>query len=313
MSNQLSQPRKLLVEEPLAFCNDSLIPLREFGVPVTSHGFIQGTTVAEQVRTFNRRPFLLERHYDRWKRGVQLIGFDLNYSFELLRERLQKIIDANATLLPEAVEQRVSFFFVPPSRSPFCWSEGTSLNSESSIVGILSFALRHEQFESQYINGVVLAETPTCDVPPECWPPDVKIRSRLHYVLAERAATRICPGAFPILCDQNGNVSDSANASILGYRADTGLLVRPESHRFASITVDYVLDLAREMNITVSESEFTVEHLCSCDEIFLVSTPWCIFPVQEVFGRRCQIRSGFPIFRALIELWSQKVGREITS
>ena len=43
-------------------------------VPVFDHGFLYGEGVYETLRTYNRRPFLLQRHFDRLHASAAAIG-----------------------------------------------------------------------------------------------------------------------------------------------------------------------------------------------------------------------------------------------
>ncbi len=273
-------------------------------MPVFDSGFIHGVSVAEQVRTFGSRPFLLDRHYARWQRGLELIGLDPPCSFEDLERRITQLVRLNARLLPEGAEQGICFFATPGNQASLLWSRETPTTRFFAH----TYPLPIERWQASYERGVALVTTPIRDVPDECWPKSVKIRSRLHYFLAQRAADGMQPGAFPILLDQEGWVADSAIASIAGYTSQSGLIVHPKFDRFDSISIEFLTGLAEEMGLRVSEQKFSVPELCRFDEVFLVTTPWCIFPVATIDGQAIKRQSTFPIFSRLMSAWSKAVG-----
>ena len=62
--------------EPKAYLNGHWIAAAEARLPVSDGGFVQGTTVAEQLRTFGGQLFRLEAHVDRLLRSLAIVEFD---------------------------------------------------------------------------------------------------------------------------------------------------------------------------------------------------------------------------------------------
>jgi branched-chain amino acid aminotransferase len=299
--------------EPAGLIDDTLVPLAQLRVSAVDRGFIHGITVSEQVRTFRQQPFLLDKHYQRWARGLDAIGLKPPCSAETLAARIEKLIGINAAFLPPDCEQGICFFATVGAQPSFCWpgSEGASQQAQCFVH---SYPLPSDHWQEHYERGVHLRTTAVQDVPAQSWPTTVKIRSRLHYYLAQREAEQIQPGCHPILLDWQGQVSDSAIGSIIGYHRSEGLVVRPKSIRYWSISVDFVLELAASLGIQICERLFSVPELQEFDEAFLVSTPWCIFPVSTIDGRslvdsRTLVsHERFAIHRQLIDAWSACVG-----
>ncbi len=63
-------------EEPLAWLDGRCVPASEAKISVVDAGFVQGTAVAEQVRTFAGRLFHLEDHLARLQRSLEIVGVD---------------------------------------------------------------------------------------------------------------------------------------------------------------------------------------------------------------------------------------------
>ena len=55
---------------PIAFLNGQFAAADQLKVSVVDAGFVQGVTVAEQIRTFGGQLFRLEQHLARLQQGV---------------------------------------------------------------------------------------------------------------------------------------------------------------------------------------------------------------------------------------------------
>lgn len=175
-----------------------------------------------------------------------------------------------------------------------------------------TYPLPIDKHRQVYQRGVGLVSTSICDVPPGCWPNSIKIRSRLHYYLAQLQACSISPDAQPILLDLQDQVSDSAIASIVGWNPTEGLIVRPAELRYASISVDVLVELAKQLGIAITERTFSVAELQCFPEAFLVSTPWCLYPVRNVDNVQLSgYASNFPVFKRILTAWESTVGCSI--
>jgi branched-subunit amino acid aminotransferase/4-amino-4-deoxychorismate lyase len=232
-----------------------------------------------------------------------------------LSQRIEQLVAMNASFLPDDAEQGICFFATPGPLVAWNWPSGQA-SAEAVPVHAQpvfyahSYPLPVGQWQSSYQQGIDLVTTQVRQVPQDCWPGDIKVRSRLHYYLAQKQSRSILNGSYPILLDEHGTVSDSAIGSILGYNDSQGLIVRKPLQRYASISLDYTIELAGNLGLNVTEYNFSVVELQSFDEAFLVSTPWCILPVATVDSRSLK-NSGFSVFQRLMQAWSDRVGADI--
>ncbi len=317
--------------EPIGYFNGSLIPQRQMALPVVDLGFIHGATVAEQVRTFRGQPFLLEEHFRRWTRGLDLLGIAKPFDLQELESLVQQIVDYNASLLPKSAEQGICFFATPGSpkdpwndylpvgqnsigRSPIVGSSSEGIRDDHNFC-IYTYPLATRDHQRKYREGVSLVTTGFADVPGLCWPKDIKVRSRLHYYLAQRQAVQTAPSgsaAYPILLDVNENVSDSSIGSIAAWSSSDGLVVRPATDRYDSISLAFLIQLAESQGLKVTERYIGACEVQQFDELLLVSTPWCVYPVKEVDGAILSgSSSGYPAFSRLMQAWEESVGCHI--
>ena len=66
------------------YVNGTIKPASEAVVPVYDHGFLYGEGVYETLRTYNRVPFLFDRHQARLRASARRIQLDVPFSDEQL-------------------------------------------------------------------------------------------------------------------------------------------------------------------------------------------------------------------------------------
>src|SRR5688500_16936349 len=66
------------------YVNGKITPAHEAVVPVYDHGFVYGEGVYETLRTYNRIPFLFDRHIARLRASAGRIALPVPFSDEEL-------------------------------------------------------------------------------------------------------------------------------------------------------------------------------------------------------------------------------------
>jgi branched-subunit amino acid aminotransferase/4-amino-4-deoxychorismate lyase len=105
--------------EPLAYFNGRLLPASELAIPVWDVGFVQGVTLAEQLRTFAGRLFRLEQHMERMANSLRIIGISLDISLETLGRQATELARHNHSLLADGDDLGLSLFITPGSYAAF--------------------------------------------------------------------------------------------------------------------------------------------------------------------------------------------------
>src|SRR5688572_149664 len=67
-------------------------------VSVFDHGFLFGEGIYETLRTYRRRPFLLDRHLARLRHSASLMALDVPFSDEELARRVGETMAAHPAL-----------------------------------------------------------------------------------------------------------------------------------------------------------------------------------------------------------------------
>jgi branched-subunit amino acid aminotransferase/4-amino-4-deoxychorismate lyase len=297
------------MKEPQAFLNGRMIPAAELSVPVYDAGFVQGTTVAEQLRTFGGKLFRLDDHLRRLARSLELIGLKTGCSIEQLAAAAEELAAHNHALLPAGHDLGLAILVSPGDYKPFAPAEAPSGPRVMMHTYPLHFALWAAKFE----RGERLSTVDVWQVPNECWPAELKCRSRMHYYLADRAAHAKEPASRAILQDAGGFVVEASTANVLGYRAATGLVSPPEEKILPGISMAALFDLARSLDVPTSCRDISPAELAACDEVLLTSTSVCVLPVVAIDGRTIGSGQPGPLYRRLLAAWSEHVGLDIAA
>lgn len=296
------------MDEPLGYFNRQFLPETQLAIPVSDSGFVLGTTVTEQLRTFSGSLFQLDQHLDRYYRSLQIMGLTPGESRGELLAAAEKLIQNNWPLTDRRGDLGLILFTTP---GPLPSLSGGIAGAAS--VGLHTYPLPFNTWSEKYHTGQRLVVTDIEQVPVRCWPAELKCRSRMHYYLADRAAMAIDPEARALLLDSDGLVMEASTANILLYRADQGIITPPTEDVLPGISLMFVKKLALLLGIPWHHRPLRCEDVAGAEEVFLSSTPFCLLPVTRFNGQK--ISGGQPgsVFQNILQTWSQQVGLDIAA
>ncbi len=294
------------MNEPIAYLNGHNVPFSSVTVSPFDAGFVLGTTVAEQLRTFRGKLFRLEDHLGRLAASLEIIGVSITESTERLVAISHELVAHNHALLEEGDDLGLGILVTPGGYAGY----GATDDIGATVIlhtYPLPFHLWHEKYE----RGQALVIPPTRQVPGVCWPSALKCRSRMHYYLADREAQAMERGARALLLDSDGHVTEASTANVLVFRAGEGLLSPPHDKVLPGISLAEAAELAEQMGVPLTERDLASNDLRTADEAFLTSTPLCLLPVASLDGQK--IGGGRPgtFFHRLIGVWSELVDLDI--
>ena len=291
--------------EPLAYLNGEFIPAKNASISVEDAGFVQGTTVAEQLRSFGGELFRLEQHLDRLIRSLDVIQVDAGMKradFVQIAERLAR---HNHQLLKQSDDLGLSIFVTPGVYNTF------ATGPSEPLVGMHTYPIPFHLWNDKYDNGQPLVITDIKQVPEACWSPALKCRSRMHYFLADRMAQKVDPKARALLLDTNGFVTEASTASIVIYRADLGLVAPPVEKILPGISLRTLKELALQNDIPFLHRDIAPQDVVSADEAILCSTSPCLLPATSLDKQPIGKGESGPVFNTMLASWSEMVGIDI--
>lgn len=292
--------------EPIAYLNGKFVPFSQVLLPPYDAGFVQGTTVGEQLRTFGGRLFELERHLDRLARSLAIVGVRPAVSLGTIAELARSIVHYNHSLQEPDNDLGLSIFVTPGVYSAF--SAGVT---GGPTLCLHTYPLAFQYFASRYAAGQRLVVSDVRQVPNECWPAELKCRSRMHYFLADREARQHDPAARAVLLDLDGYVLEASTANLTFFFTDEGLVSPPKEKILPGISVAVLSELAEKLGVPCNYRDIRPDEAAQANEVFLTSTSPCLLPCVSWNGQPIGTGKPGPLYERLLTEWSARVGIDI--
>jgi branched-subunit amino acid aminotransferase/4-amino-4-deoxychorismate lyase len=295
--------------EPLVYLSGKMLPASQAHVAIFDAGVVLGATVTEMTRTFRQSPFKLREHLERLYRSLKYTRMEVGLSVDQFEAVSRELVEHNARLLPEGGELGMVHFVTAGELPVYAGMAGRPANMTPTVCAH-TFPMPWQLWAKKYRTGSHLVTPSTRHVPPECYDPKMKYRSRMHYYLADKEAQLVDPDAAALLLDLQGNVTETSGANFL--IVERGTIVSPTTRNILpGISRAMVIELAAKLGIPFAERDLQVYNVLNADEAFTSTTPYCILPVTKVNGVPIATGRPGPIYRRLLAAWSEHVGVDI--
>ncbi|MCL5998907.1 MAG: aminotransferase class IV [Chloroflexi bacterium] len=294
--------------ERVTYIKGEYVPDSEAKIDYYDGGFQYGIVVTDAIRTFNYKPFKVDRHIDRLMRSLKVARIDPGMSRDELKGIALTLLEKNRHCFNPPHDDTWIFYNISSGRY-FVYSEpGKTYPRQTVCVNLWPLEFRrHAKF---YLTGCHVVTPSIRQMPPQCLDPKLKHRSRLSWVLAGHEAHEMDPEGFALALDLNGNVTETAGANFFIVK-DGVLRTPPTDVTLAGISRETVLELAQQIGIPAEEKHFQIYDVYNAEEAFLTTTSFCILPTTKANG--LTIGDGKPgkIALQLLNAWSETVGVNI--
>jgi len=296
----------------IAWLDGRFLPRASFTVPAGDAGFVMGATVTEQLRTVAGRLFLPEPHAERLGRSLELVGLAPVVGVAEIMQAAAALAAHNHAILPETSGEP------PPDLGLVIFITAGDQASQHGgragppRAGIHTFPLAFGMWADAYDRGVALRSVSVTQVPDACWPLAAKVRSRLHYFLADREAAAAEPGARAVLAHADGRISETSTANVAVVR-EGRIATPPPADALAGVSLGFARELATGLGIAWEERSLRRADLAAADEILLTSTPNCLVPATRFDGQFVATGRPGPVCRRLLAAWSEAAGIDIAA
>lgn len=295
------------VSPRLVWINGDLVPEDEAKISIFDVGRLYGATFYESIRTFRHRLFKLDEHLDRLAASLGYADLPGQVSRQQLLDAIGQVFHANIPLTAEEDDMWVCVEVTPGEAFPMPLCQQTS---QAPTLLAYSSELPYHTYVRSYTEGKHVVTSHFRNVPPQCFEQRCKNRSRLPHFLSKLHASRVDPGAFALLLDTNGLISEGSGANI--FFASGGVLHTPAGRNILNgISRQTVIDLARDLGIEVVEKDLTLYDAYNAEEAFWTTTSYCILPISVIDGRTIGTSYPGPCARQLLDAWSSMVGVDI--
>jgi branched-chain amino acid aminotransferase len=244
--------------------NGKLVSESELRIPVRDLGFLRGYAVFDFFITYRRRPFMLEKHIERLFNSANLIGLQIPWSKEHIRNLVLKTLAANKDTEEKAIKVIIS------------GGTSDSLMPQGKPTIIVLVDPRHMYKKEVFEKGVGVIT-----VEHNRYSPAAKTNNYIEGVKQVQVAAK--SGAIePIYFDKR-QVFEGATCNI--FAVIRGRLLTPKTNILPGITRDTLLAHFRSP-IPMKVADFSRTELLKASEVFLTASNKEVMPVTIIDGKK---------------------------
>ncbi len=256
----------------LGWIDGDIRPVEELAVSALDRTVLYGLGAFETVRLHGGHPFLFDRHLARLRSSLAAVGLPAPPALELL---------------PRGVVELAARADAPSALCRVTVTAGASV-SEAHIRGTgMRVLVQLRSVPPVAIGPVRVGVAPFAH---DSRSPlaGVKSTSYLSHYL-QREAAEADGRLDDLMLDTDGNVTEGTVSNAFGVRRGE-LITSPVSTKILpGVTRGAVLELARELQLTIHESPLRLAELAELDEFFLTGAGKCLVGVDELAGHRLPV------------------------
>jgi branched-chain amino acid aminotransferase len=279
--------------------NGRILPAAEATISVFDRGFLFGDSIYETLRTYNRKPFLIEQHLQRLENSARMLFMDLPMSTNQIAEQVIRAIGASSN--------NECYVRIIVSRGAGN-KIGLDINLSKKAICVVIVVPLEPPAREYYEQGVRISVVSIRRNDVAALNPKIKSSNLLNNVLAYVHAKQ--QKAFEgILCNSAGNIAEGTGSNLFMVRDGKVKTPPPDAGLLEGVTRALTIDLAFKERLQVQEANFTPEELLQSDECFITSTTKEILPVSAIDDKKFSVVPGsitmklMKAYRAFVNDW----------
>ncbi len=239
------------------------------------HGFLFGYGVYETLRTYDRIPFLFDRHMKRLRASASAIYVPVPVDDAEMLRRIEDTMRAVPGL-------REGYIRILLTRGAGEFSYDPKAAPEPTLAIIVkNFP---EPPAEKFERGIRIATVSVMRNHPQSVNPRIKSNNLLNNALAMQEA--LGKGAEEaLLKNHRGEIAECSQSNVFIVRNGRALTPPLDAGLLAGITREFVFEVGREAGIPVAEATLREEDVLGADEAFITGTTREITPVVAVDGK----------------------------
>ncbi|MBM3490546.1 MAG: branched-chain amino acid transferase [Alphaproteobacteria bacterium] len=274
----------------------AFMPIAECKISVLDWGMIRSDCTYDVAHVWKGRFFRLDKHLDRFLRGVEKLRMQLPFDRAKLEDVLSECV--RRTGLDDVYVSMTCTRGRPPAgvRDPR-QAKNTFYCFAIPFVWLATLP--------QQEAGLHLHVSSIPRIAPESVDPTVK---NYHWLDMEMSLFEAYENDanFVVLTDGAGNITEGPGYNIFTY--NNGRWATPDRGVLEGISRQTVLDLCRELNVSAQAGQLTETALRNAEEILLTSTAGGVMPVTKLDGKPVGNGTPGPATTRLRQLYWQKHG-----
>jgi branched-chain amino acid aminotransferase len=283
------------------YVNGKIAPADQAVVPVYDHGFVYGEGVYETLRTYNRVPFLYDRHMRRLRQSAERLLLDVPFDDATLLQWIEQTVAAAGELdqayIRILLTRGVGDLNYDPKSTP----------TPTTVIIVKPFEAPAARV---FTDGIRISLVDMLRNHPKSVNPVIKSNNLLNNALAMQAAYR-AGAEEALMCNYRGELTECSQANFFMVRAGAALTPKSAAGLLEGVTRAFIFELGRELGIDVREEVLLPEDLATADEMFITSTTRELSPVVKVDDRVVGSGKPGPVTKQLLERYQTRA-QELT-
>ncbi|HEY8963754.1 MAG TPA: branched-chain amino acid aminotransferase [Alphaproteobacteria bacterium] len=272
-----------------------LVAWKEAKTHVLTHGLHYASSVFEGIRAYNGKAFKLTEHNERLVKSADILDMKIPYTVAELDAACNEVIKANN--LTDCYLRPVVF------RGP----EQLGLGAPNAKIHVAIAAWVWPKYFSPELleRGISLLQTDWRRPSPDSAPWESKAAG-LYMICTLAKHDAIRKGyTDALMLDYRGLVAEATAANL--FMVKDAKIKTPIADCFLNgITRQTVIQLAKDVGISVEETRIELPELMSADEIFLTGTAAEITPVGKINNTDFTVG---PVTKQMLKLYEDLVNR----
>jgi len=283
------------------YVNGRITDASQAVIPVYDHGFVYGEGVYETLRTYNRQPFLYDRHVRRLRQSAQYLSLDVPFDDDALLQSIQQTIDA-------AGEMKEAYIRVLLTRGVGELTYDLAATPKPSLVIIVKPI--DDVPERVTREGIVISLVDVLRNHPGSVNPIIKSNNLLNNALAMQAANRR-GGEEALMCNYRGELSECAQSNFFMVRDGAAITPASEAGLLEGVTRAFLFEVGRDVGVDIREQTLYPSDLTTADEAFITGTTRELSPVVRIDERVIGAGVPGPVTQKLLAGYRRKA-QELT-
>jgi branched-chain amino acid aminotransferase len=269
--------------------NGKLVDKDQACVSVYDHGLLYGDGVFEGIRAYHGEVFKLDAHVRRLFDSAACILLKIPYSREQIKQALRDALAANA--MTEA------YFRLVVTRG--AGSLGLTPPKEPAPVTFIIVDQIELYPPEMYETGMPAVVSSICRNHPNATPPQVKTCNYLNNILAKFEAVS-AGAAEAIMLNAAGHVAECTGDNLFVIRDGRVRTPSLDQGALDGVTRGVVMEICRDMGLSVAEGVVTRADLYAADEVFLTGTAAEVIGISRIDSRPVGAGTTGPITRRIM-------------
>ena len=251
--------------------NGEITAASDARISVFDRGFLFGDSIYETLRTYEKKPFLIDRHLHRLENSASMLFLSLPMTLEEIADQVDRTVNAT--------DNQECYIRIIVSRGS--GKIGLDIHAAKSPTLVILVVPLETPSADAYEKGVKLSLVRIRRNDVTALNPKIKSSNLLNNVLAYAEAKE--HGAFEgILCNMSGNIAEGTGSNV--FIVCDGILKTPppQAGLLEGVTRALTLELARAEHVAVQETNFTPTEMLEAQECFITSTTKEILPVRQI-------------------------------